>query len=67
MVVFKNEKFVVELKIWRGKEMHKAGIEQLKGYMKLESVEKGYILIMNKNENKEFSNWDDNGVFCVMI
>ncbi|MCL2063914.1 MAG: AAA-like domain-containing protein [Candidatus Cloacimonetes bacterium] len=67
VVVFKDEKFVVELKIWRGAEYHKKGLKQLKAYMKAESVNKGYMLIMSKNKEKEFVSAKENGVFCVYV
>jgi hypothetical protein len=40
VVLFKDEKFIVELKIWRGQEYHEDGIIQLKKYMHSESVNK---------------------------
>ena len=67
VVVFKNEKFIVELKLWKGEEAHQDGIQQLKDYMKAEAVEKGYMLIMNKNKKKKFKNWIEEGIYCVMI
>ena len=67
VVIFKNQKFVVELKLWHGNEAHSEGIIQLKEYMKAESIEKGYMLIMNKNKNKEFKHWIEDEIFCVMV
>ena len=67
VVVFKDEKFVVELKVWRGEEYHKKGIKQLKAYMKAESVNKGYMLIMSKTKEKEFVFEKQNGIFCVYV
>ena len=67
IVVFRDEKFVVELKIWRGPEYHKKGIIRLKKYMKSESIKKGYMLIMNKNREKEFTVEKENGLVCVYI
>ena len=67
IVVFKNEKFVVELKLWKGEKAHEEGLAQLKAYMQAESVEQGYMLIMNKNKSKEFKEWEEEGIFCVMI
>ena len=67
IVVYKNEKFIIELKLWRGPEAHKKGLEQLKTYMDKENVEKGYMLIMYKNKSKKFKKWDDNGIYCVML
>ncbi|MCL2064618.1 MAG: AAA-like domain-containing protein [Candidatus Cloacimonetes bacterium] len=67
VVIFRNEKFVVELKIWRGPEYHKKGIERLKNYMKTESIDKAYMLIMNKNREKEFTSEIEEDVLCVYI
>ena len=67
IVVFKDEKFVVELKLWRGEIAHQNGIKQLKSYMKAESVKKGYMLIMSKNRDKEFFVEKTNGILCVYI
>jgi len=67
VVLFKKQKFVVEMKIWRGDEYHKAGIIQLKDYMQAESVQEGYMLISNKNRTKDFYSADDDGIFCVYI
>ncbi|MCL2064876.1 MAG: AAA family ATPase [Candidatus Cloacimonetes bacterium] len=67
VVLFKKQKFVVEMKIWRGDEYHKAGIIQLKNYMQAESVQEGYMLISNKNRTKDFYSADEDGIFCVYI
>jgi hypothetical protein len=67
VVVFKDEKFIVELKIWRGQEYHQKGIEQLKGYMTSESVTKGYMLIAGKNKSKEFTHEIEDGIMMVYV
>ena len=67
IVIFRDEKFIVELKIWYGLEYHKRGIEKLKKYMELESINKGYMLIMNKTRDKEFTSEVDEGMLCVYI
>ena len=54
VVVFGKEKFIVELKLWRGDSYHERGLKQLKKYIELESLDKGYMLIMSKNKEKEF-------------
>jgi len=58
---------VVELKLWRGDKAHSQGIKQLKQYMKAESVNKGYMLIMSKNKEKDFVSIKQNGIFCVFV
>ncbi len=67
VIFFRDEKFIVELKIWRGKKQHKEGITQLKGYMRRENVDNGYMLIMNKNKNKEFKTTNEDGIFTVWV
>jgi len=67
VVIFRDEKFVIELKIWRGEEYHKSGIDQLHGYMKSESINTGYMLIADKTRNKQFEEWEEEGILCVVI
>ena len=67
IVVFRDEKFVVELKIWRGAEYHQMGLVQLKKYMQLESINKGYMLIMNKNKSKIYTDDYEDGVMMVWM
>ncbi|MBU0764879.1 MAG: AAA-like domain-containing protein [Bacteroidetes bacterium] len=67
VILFRNEKFVVELKIWRGQEYHKKGINRLKEYMKSEGVDKGYMLIMDKGRHKEFTHEKQSGILMVWV
>ncbi|MFH0734056.1 MAG: AAA-like domain-containing protein [bacterium] len=67
VIIFSDEKFVVELKIWRGQQYHKQGIGQLKEYMQKEGVKKGYMLIMDKNKNKQFAFEVEDGIFMVYL
>ncbi len=67
IVIFKNEKFIIELKLWKGAKLHKQGINQIKDYMKREKVNDGYMIIMNKNQNKEFKTTDEDGIFTAWV
>ena len=67
IVLFKDEKFIIELKMWRGNEYHKQGIEQIKDYMRRESVDKGYMIVMNKNKTKQFTSSEENGLFTIWL
>ncbi len=67
VIFFRGEKFIIELKIWRGPKQHKAGLKQLKEYMDYENVEKGYMLIMNKNKTKEYKTTDEDGIFTAWV
>jgi len=67
VIIFRDEKFIVELKIWRGDEYHQQGIARLKDYMRRENAQKGYMLIMNKNRMKEFTSYTEENIFMVWI
>ena len=67
VVVFKDEKFIIELKLWKGKEYHERGMRQLQNYMQMENIDKGYMLIANKNKRKAIKQEEDNGVFMVWV
>jgi len=67
VVTFENEKFVIELKLWYGESYHQKGIVQLKNYMKQENVEKGYMLIMDKSRNKEFTSNIEEDILMVWV
>ncbi|TYQ16600.1 UNVERIFIED_CONTAM: hypothetical protein Cloal_3165 [Acetivibrio alkalicellulosi] len=54
VITYGDKKYIIELKIWRGEEYHKKGIEQLEGYLSLENLHEGYLVIYDKNENKEY-------------
>jgi hypothetical protein len=67
VILFSDEKFIVELKIWRGLEYHTEGITRLKDYMRRESAQKGYMLIMDKTRNKEFTSNMEEDILMVWI
>ena len=67
IIVFKDEKLLVELKMWRGVEYHKKGLTQLKKSMKLESVNKGYMLIMSKNKSIKYTDDYEDGIMMLWL
>ncbi len=67
IIIFNNEKFIIELKLWKGDKLHEQGINQIKDYMKREKVDKGYMIIMNKNQSKEYKTSDENGIFTAWV
>ncbi len=67
VIFFRDEKFIVELKLWKGKVLHEQGIEQIKNYMQREHVDKGYMLILNKNKTKEFKITTENDIFMAWV
>ncbi|MBN1067553.1 AAA family ATPase [Clostridium botulinum] len=55
VVTYLKEKYLVELKIWRGEEYHEKGLKQLYDYLEIEDLDIGYLLVFNFNKNKEYS------------
>ena len=53
IVDYLGERFVVELKIWRGRSRHEEGEEQLRGYLEHFGLGVGYLLSFNFNQSKE--------------
>ncbi len=53
IVDYHGEQFVIELKIWHGKEYHERGEKQLAGYLDYYHTEKGYLISFNFNKHKK--------------
>lgn len=55
VIQYNKNKYVIETKIWHGETAHKKGLNQLKNYLDIQSLDKGYLLIFNFNKNKEYT------------
>lgn len=53
IVDYRGKQFIIEMKIWRGGEYHKRGVEQLGEYLSAYHLKKGYLLSFNFNKNKK--------------
>jgi hypothetical protein len=54
VVTYLHQKFVAELKIWRGEKLHQKGLQQLSDYLDTMNLTEGYLLIFDHSEIK---NW----------
>ena len=52
VIDYRGERFVVELKIWRGNAYNERGEQQLSNYLDHFHLQKGYMLSFNFNKNK---------------
>jgi hypothetical protein len=60
VITFDNEKYIIELKIWRGESYHKEGIDQLCGYLDRLSETSGYLLIFDlRKESGQTGKYDE--------
>jgi len=53
IVIYGKERFVLELKTWKGLLYNEKGVEQLLGYMNKLDEEKGYLLTFDFRKNPE--------------
>jgi hypothetical protein len=54
VITYNNCRYVIELKIWYGEKYLTDGIEQLCDYLDSYSLDEGYMLIYNFNQNKKY-------------
>jgi hypothetical protein len=52
IVDYLGKQYIIELKIWRGNEYNSRGENQLKDYLNLYHLQKGWMLSFNFNKNK---------------
>lgn len=52
VIDYLGERFVIELKIWRGDQYNRRGEDQLLGYLDAFGLKKGYMLSYNFNQNR---------------
>lgn len=71
VVTYGTQKEVIELKIWHGTKYETNGIDQLKNYLDIQKLDKGFLLIFNFNKGKKYtSNWieiDNKKIFEVIV
>lgn len=54
VITYNSFKYIIEMKIWRGPKYHETGVKQLCDYLNIHGLDKGYLLVFNFNNNKEF-------------
>lgn len=54
-ITYYEHKYVAELKIWRGDKAHKEGLKQLVDYLDRLNLNKGYLIIFDHSEAKEWT------------
>lgn len=53
LILYKNEKYIVETKIWGGDTHYQAGKKQLAAYLKSEKAVEGYYVVFDHRKNPE--------------
>ena len=53
ILLYRNEKHIVETKLWRGEKKYQAGKGQLPAYLDKEGVDKGYYIVFDHRKNAQ--------------
>jgi len=67
IVTFMSEMFVIELKLWYSEPYHEKGKKQLKNYMQTMSIDKGYMLILDRSRKRAFKHEREDGMLMVYV
>ena len=71
VIIYNNNKYIIELKIWHGEKYHERGLKQLEDYLEINGQDKGYLLIFNFNKDKEYKkeviNNDGKEIIAVFV
>ncbi|MGL5751102.1 MAG: AAA family ATPase [Paraclostridium sp.] len=71
VITYNSFKYIIELKIWRGQEYYKDGINQLVNYLDINNLNDGYLVVFNFNKNKEYKkdimNVNDKNILSVFV
>ncbi len=71
VITYFAEKYVAELKLWRGQKAHEKGLIQLVEYLNSQSLSEGYLLIFDHSEVKNWhSEWlevEGKKIFAIWV
>jgi hypothetical protein len=71
VIIHLKEKYIAELKLWRGPKAHEKGLVQLADYLTSQSLYEGYLLIFDHSEVKQWhSEWlvvEGKKIFAVWV
>ncbi len=71
VLTYGRQRYVIELKIWRGPKYHQEGLRQLSDYLDIYSLKEGYLLIYDFNKSKAYKQeqitFRDKRIFAVWV
>jgi len=53
VLLYRDEKHIVETKLWRGEKRYQSGKQQLASYLEKENVQRGYYIVFDYRQNAE--------------
>ena len=72
-VQYRNERFIIEMKIWHGEKHHESAYRQLYEYLDKKNIESGYLLTFdfrNEKSKESKAEWVECGgkkIFDVIV
>jgi hypothetical protein len=71
VITYLKEKYIIELKIWRGDEAHKRGLNQLANYLDIHGVSQGWLVIFDDTKKplwqENLINHNGKEIFAVRV
>ncbi len=71
VLTYYKEKYVVELKLWRGEKLHQKGLLQLTDYLQRLDLNEGYLIIFDHSEIKDWKvehiNFNDKKIMIIWV
>ena len=71
IITYGTFRYIIELKVWRGGKAHEQGIGQLTGYLEQQHCDRGYLVIFDFREKKEWKQehiqQDGKDIFAVWV
>jgi len=67
LAMYREQRFIVEIKIWHGKVRYKEAQDQLAGYLKAAGLPKGYLVIFDEKINKNLILEEKGEIFEITV
>jgi len=72
VITYLDQKYIIEIKIWHGKQAHQEGLAQLSEYLDRQNLKTGYLLIFDfRVQQKHYKNqqikYEDKDIFAVWV
>ncbi len=71
VITYREKRYVLALKIWRGQQYHEAGLAQLSDYLDSYGLKEGFLLIYDFSKNKRYKEeiipFQDKQLFAVWV
>jgi AAA-like domain len=71
LITYYQHRYLIELKVWRGKQAHENGLNQLVDYLNRVGLDEGALLVFDHKEQNQWKNeaidWKGKRIFVVWV